>query len=232
MAHLVTDSAKLLVKLHGQGSRSIDLAGDTFTIGRKPENDLTIDDHTVSSRHAKIVKVQSVHFLEDLKSTNGTAVNGTAIDRVQLHDADVITIGQHRLIFQDNAPSHTASPSPPTDMDHTIAISGKHLSAGISAKVLVTRGKTDRLEYSLTKTANLIGAQEGAVIKLTGWFAPKAAALISARGCLFTISPSEGTKRLVVNGKEVSAQQSLKDGDVIEVAGVSITFYIMPPKTK
>ena len=38
MAHIVTDSAKLLVKLHGQGSRSIDLAGDTFTIGRKPEN--------------------------------------------------------------------------------------------------------------------------------------------------------------------------------------------------
>jgi pSer/pThr/pTyr-binding forkhead associated (FHA) protein len=232
MAHIVTDSAKLLVKLHGQGSRSIDLAGDTFTIGRKPENDLPIDDHTVSSRHAKIVRVQSVYFLEDLKSTNGTSVNGKAIDRVQLHDADVITIGQHRLIFQDNAPSHAASASSSADMDQTIAISGKHSSVGLSAKVLVTAGKTDRLEYHLTNTANLIGAQPGAAIQLTGWFAPKAAALISIRGSLCTISPSEGTKRLLVNGTPVSAQQSLKDGDVIEVSGVSMTFYIIRPKTK
>src|SRR5689334_6062988 len=226
MGHIVTESAKLLVKLQGQGSRSIDLAGDTFTIGRKPENDLPIDDHTVSSRHAKIIRVQSVYFLEDLKSTNGTAVNGKAIDRVQLHDADVITIGQHRLIFQDNAPSQTASASPSADLDQTMAISSKQPSSGFSAKILVTAGKTDRLEYQLTKTANLIGAQEGAAIQLTGWFAPKAAALISARGNLFTINPSEGTKRLLVNGKQVSAQQSLKDGDVIEVAGVSMTFYI------
>jgi len=66
MDNILTDSAKLLVKLHGQGSRSIDLTADSFTIGRKPDNDLPIDDHTVSSRHAKIVRVQSVYFIEDL----------------------------------------------------------------------------------------------------------------------------------------------------------------------
>jgi pSer/pThr/pTyr-binding forkhead associated (FHA) protein len=232
MANIVTDSAKLLVKLHGQGSRSIDLTADTFTIGRKPENDLPIDDHTVSSRHAKIVRVQSVYFLEDLNSTNGTAVNGKAIERAQLHDADVITIGQHRLIFQDTAVSHAPIASPSSDLDQTMAISSTHFSTGITAKVLVTAGKTDHLEYRLTKTANLIGAQEGAAIQLTGWFAPKAAALISNRGGLFVISPSDGIKRLLVNGKPVSAQQSLKDGDVIEVAGVSMTFYVNQPKTK
>ena len=74
--NILTGSAKLLVKLNGQGSRSIDLMTDSFTIGRKAENDLPIDDPTVSSRHAKIVRVQSVYFVEDLKSTNGTAVNG------------------------------------------------------------------------------------------------------------------------------------------------------------
>ncbi|HEX6531168.1 MAG TPA: FHA domain-containing protein, partial [Nitrospira sp.] len=99
---IIIGSAKLLVKLDGQGSRSIDLMTDGFTIGRKGDNDLSIDDPTVSSRHAKIVRVQSVYFLEDLKSTNGTAVNGKPVDRAQLHDADVITIGKHRLIFQDN----------------------------------------------------------------------------------------------------------------------------------
>lgn len=234
MGNALTDSAKLLVKLHGQASRSIDLTADSFSIGRKPENDLPIDDHTVSSRHAKIVRVQSVYFLEDLKSTNGTAVNGKPVERAQLHDADVITIGQHRIIFQDNAPSAATSVPASLDLDQTLAISGKHLAAApsITAKVVITSGKTDRLEYHLTKTANLIGSQEGAAIRLTGWFAPKAVALISSRGSGFTISPSEGSKRLLVNGREVSAPQTLKDGDGIEVAGVSMTFYIIAPRTK
>ena len=234
MGNILTDSAKLLVKLHGQGSRSIDLTADSFTIGRKPDNDLPIDDHTVSSRHAKIVRVQSVYFLEDLKSTNGTAVNGKPVERAQLHDADVITIGQHRIIFQDNANSAVASTSASSDLDQTMVISGKHLSPALSitAKVVITSGKTDRLEYHLTKPANLIGSQEGAAIRLTGWFAPKAVALISSRGSGFTISPSEGSKRLLVNGRDVSAPQALKDGDVIEVVGVSMTFYVIKPKTK
>ena len=234
MGNILTDSAKLLVKLHGQGSRSIDLTADSFTIGRKAENDLPIDDHTVSSRHAKIVRVQSVYFLEDLKSTNGTAVNGKPVDRAQLHDADVITIGQHRIIFQDNAPSRVVSASASSDLDQTMAISGTHFppAPSITAKIVVTSGKTDRLEYHLTKTANLIGSQEGAAIRLTGWFAAKAAALISSRGSGFTISPSEGNKRLLVNGRNVSAPQALKDGDVIEVASVSMTFYVIQPKGK
>ena len=234
MGNALTASAKLLVKLHGQASRSIDLTADSFSIGRKPENDLPIDDHTVSSRHAKIVRVQSVYFLEDLKSTNGTAVNGKPVERAQLHDADVITIGQHRIIFQDNAPSAATSVPASLDVDQTLAISGKHLAAApsITAKVVITSGKTDRLEYHLTKTANLIGSQEGAAIRLTGWFAPKAVALISSRGSGFTISPSEGSKRLLINGREVSAPQTLKDGDGIEVAGVSMTFYIIAPRTK
>ena len=234
MGNILTASAKLLVKVHGQGSRSIDLTADSFTIGRKPDNDLPIDDHTVSSRHAKIVRVQSVYFLEDLKSTNGTAVNGKPVERAQLHDADVITIGQHRIIFQDNATSAVASTSASSDLDQTMVISGKHLSPApsITAKVVITSGKTDRLEYHLTKTANLIGSQEGAAIRLTGWFAPKAVALISSRGSGFTISPSEGSKRLLVNGRDVSAPQALKDGDVIEVVGVSMTFYVIKPKTK
>ena len=234
MGDTVTIPAKLLVKLHGRGSRSINLTEDSFAIGRKSDNDLSIDDHTVSSRHAKIVRVQSVYFIEDLKSTNGTAVNGKPIERAQLHDADVITIGQHRLIFQDTAPAPVASTPAPSDLDQTIVMSGKPLTAvpSITAKILITAGKTDRLEYHLTKTANLIGSQDGAAIRLTGWFAPKSAALISSRGSVFTISPSQGTKRLMVNGKTVSAQQPLKDGDVIDVAGVSMSFYIIQPKSK
>lgn len=235
MADTITPTAKLLVKLQGQGSRTIDIARDSFTIGRKPDSDLPIDDHTVSSRHAKITRVQAVYFLEDLKSTNGTSLNGKPIDRAQLHDADVVTIGQHRIIFQEHVPAHTPTPSAPIDLDQTMVISGKGIrkaSTATKATVLVTAGKTDRLEYHLTKPSNVIGSQEGATIQLTGWFAPKSAAVIAHREGLYSISPSRDTKKLVVNGKIVAGHQPLKNGDEIEVAGVSMTFYLVPQKGK
>jgi pSer/pThr/pTyr-binding forkhead associated (FHA) protein len=234
MGYIVTNAAKLLVKLHGQGSRSVELERDCFTIGRKPDNDLLIDDHTVSSHHAKIIRVQSVYFLEDLNSTNGTALNGQAIERAQLHDADVITIGQHRIIFQDSGTVSTRVSSSALELDQTMAISSKSMQDGpsITARILVTGGKTDRLEYHLTKPSNLIGSQDDAAIRLTGWFAPKTAAWISGRGGGFTISPSQRNKPLLVNGKPVTVQQQLKDGDVIEVAGVSMTFYVVPPRAR
>ena len=234
MTHTATESAKLLVKLHGQGSRSINLMGDSFTIGRKPDNNLAIEDHTVSSHHARIVRVQSVYFIEDLHSTNGTALNGKSIERAQLYDADVITIGQHRIIFQDGTPAPAVASASASGMDATMAIRSQDLHAGghVTAKVVVTAGKTEHLEYHLIKPANLIGSQDGAAIRLTGWFAPKAAALISNHGGAYSISPSQGNKKLFVNGKEVSGLQPLKDGDGIEVAGISLTFYVNTPKGK
>ena len=231
---LVTNSAKLLVKLQGQGSTLVELERDSFTIGRRPDNDLSIEDHTVSSRHAKIIRVQSVYFLEDLKSTNGTAVNGQAIERAQLHDADVITIGQHRIIFQDSGTISACASSTSTGFDQTMALPSRSVHGGpsITARILVTAGKTDRLEYSLTKPSNLIGSQDGATIRLTGWFAPKTAALISGRAGGFTVSPSQCNKPLLVNGHPVTVQQQLNDGDVIEVAGVSLTFYVVQPNVR
>jgi hypothetical protein len=74
---------------------------------------------------------------------------------------------------------------------------------------------------------NVIGSQDGAVIQLTRWFAPKSAATIARRGNSYSISPSQGVKSLLVNGTDVGEQQDLKDGDQIEVAGVKLTFCLL-----
>jgi hypothetical protein len=87
-------------------------------------------------------------------------------------------------------------------------------------------GKTDSAEYPLTKQVTVIGSQDGAVIRLTGWFAPKSAATIARRGHSYSISPSQGVKALLVNGTDVVGQQELKDGDQIEVAGVTLRFCV------
>ena len=94
----------------------------------------------------------------------------------------------------------------------------------LAAKVLILAGKTERGEYPLTKHVNIIGSQDGSAIRLTGWFAPKSAATIARRGDSYSISPSQSAKSLLVNGTEVVGQQDLKDGDQIEVAGVTLRF--------
>jgi pSer/pThr/pTyr-binding forkhead associated (FHA) protein len=230
MPETLPQPAKLLVKLHGKGSQHIELTLDTVTIGRKTDNVLVIEDPAVSGHHARIVKIQAVFFLEDLKSTNGTALNGRPITRHQLRDADVITIGQHRLVFQENVAPSTATPAPFVDLDRTTVLRGTdRMPDGptLSAKVLVIAGKTDRVEYPLTKQVNVIGSQDGAVIRLTGWFAPKSAAMIARRGQSYSISPSRDAKYLLVNGTDVAGQQELKNGDQVEVAGVKLTFCIL-----
>ena len=230
MPETLPHPAKLLVKLHGKGSRHLDLTDEPMTIGRKADNALAIEDPAVSGHHARIVKVQAVFFLEDLKSTNGTAINGRPITRQQLRDADVITIGQHRLVFQEYATVNTAASAPFVDMDRTTVLRGTDRTPDgptLTAKVLIVAGKTDRLEYPLTKQVNVIGSQDGAAIRLTSWFAPKSAATIARRGQSYSISPSRGAKSLLVNGTDVVGQQDLKDGDQIEVAGVKLTFCVL-----
>ena len=230
MPETLPHPAKLLVKLHGKGSRHLDLTDEPVTIGRKADNVLAIEDPAVSGHHARIVKVQAVFFLEDLKSTNGTAINGRPITRQQLRDADVITIGQHRLVFQEYATVNTAAAAPFVDMDRTTVLRGTDRTPDgptLTAKVLIVAGKTDRLEYPLAKQVNVIGSQDGAAIRLTGWFAPKSAATIARRGQSYSISPSRGAKSLLVNGTDVVGQQDLKDGDQIEVAGATLMFCVL-----
>ena len=230
MPETLAQPAKLLVRLHGKGSQHIELTHETLTIGRKADNTLAIEDPAVSGHHARIVKVQAVFFLEDLKSTNGTAINGRPITRQQLRDADVITIGQHRLVFQENAAASTAAPAPFVDQDHTTLLRRTDRTSDgltLTAKVRIVAGKTDRVEYPLIKQVNVIGSQDGAVIRLTGWFAPKSAATIARRGHSYSICPSQGAKSLLINGTDIVGQQDLKDGDQIEVAGVTLTFCVL-----
>src|SRR5215510_13159843 len=200
MTHTATAHAKLLVKSHGQASKIIELATECFAVGRKADNDLAIDDQSISGHHARIIKIQSVFFLEDLKSTNGTSVNEKRVDRHQLRDGDIISIGRHRLIFQDISTAETAPVASSTDMDRTVVLSGGsqlHAVTAPSARLLVTSGKTDQMEYTLTKQVALIGSQVDAAIRLTGWFAPKAVARIARRGSQYSISPTHRTKKVL-----------------------------------
>jgi len=223
----------LLVKAPQGGTRECEMTRTPFTIGRKQDNDLCLDDPAVSGHHARIVQIQEVLFLEDLKSTNGSFVNEQKIDRRQLQDADSIRFGAHRVIFRDKqtpaADPAIAGEAPVTD--RTIVVSSSSGSApSVTARpvgiVEILSGKTDRPQYPLTKHVSLIGAQDDAVITLTGWFAPKTAAVISRRGETYVINQTDSGKRILINGRPIQKEHALRPGDVVEVAGITMRFML------
>jgi hypothetical protein len=233
---------KLLVKLHGAVIKEIKLDKSRLAIGRKPDNDIVLDDGSVSGHHARIVQIQSVFFVEDAGSSNGTFVAGKKTDRKQLVNGDQITIGQHSLVYQDEtqAPPAAAPPKPAGfDSDKTVVMTpelqrellkaqgGKAAAAVQTQKVVVLQvvsGSTDQKEYKLTGPTALIGSQDTALVKITGWFAPKRAAIINRQGGGYAVSMSEEGKKVYVNGVAIQNATSLKEGDLVEASGVTLRY--------
>jgi hypothetical protein len=79
--------------------KEIPLSKERTTIGRKPHNDIQIDNLAVSGEHAVIVTILNDSFLEDLGSTNGTLVNGQSVKKHFLQPNDIIELGKYKLKF-------------------------------------------------------------------------------------------------------------------------------------
>ena len=72
---------------------------EVMTIGRKDDNDISIENLAVSGHHAKILTIFDDSFLEDLDSTNGTYINCQPITKHPLKNGDVIVIWKHELRY-------------------------------------------------------------------------------------------------------------------------------------
>ena len=84
--------AKLILSLEGSVIREIPLDKERITIGRRPQNDIQIENLAVNGEHACIVTILNDSFLEDLGSTNGTLVNGHPTTKHILQNIRVLTI--------------------------------------------------------------------------------------------------------------------------------------------
>lgn len=92
---------KLVLSVGGRVLRELLIDRNRVTIGRRPYNDLLLDDLTVSGEHAIVhtgPKGESV--IHDLQSRNGTLVNGMPVMQQVLADGDVIDVGIYRIVYQ------------------------------------------------------------------------------------------------------------------------------------
>lgn len=213
---------KMIVSIDEVVIKEVQLTKDRTTLGRRPYNDIVIDNLAVSGEHAVLQMTGGDVFLEDLNSTNGTYVNGKAIKKKQLANGDSVEIGKYKIKFvADNAAQ---------DFDKTMVVqarpvaaatpSGFQVGAGDSvgmgafhAAIKVLSGAASGREVPLTKVVTTIGKPGVAV------------AAITKRQHGFVVHHVEGAGNPTLNGAPIGSDPiSLKNGDMIELAGTQMQF--------
>jgi general secretion pathway protein A len=98
--------ARILLATSGQTVSEHELFHGRLIIGRTPANDLQIDSRFVSRHHCQIVTTAQSCVIEDLNSTNGIFLQSKRVRYHNLNDGDVVTIGQHELLYIDERTRH------------------------------------------------------------------------------------------------------------------------------
>jgi pSer/pThr/pTyr-binding forkhead associated (FHA) protein len=142
--------AKLILSMDGLVLKEIPLVKGRTTIGRKPDNDIQIDNLAISGEHAAIVTILNDSFLEDLDSTNGTYVNGQPIKKHFLHFGDIIELGKYRLKYLAEATTKDLA----TEYEKPLSISPEGSTGGQAEP------DSQRLA-SATKSGGTAGGDQG-----------------------------------------------------------------------
>ncbi|MGZ5042113.1 MAG: FHA domain-containing protein, partial [Usitatibacter sp.] len=130
--------AKLILSVDGQVLKEYQLSKERTLIGRKPHNDIPIDNLAVSGEHAAIITILNDSFIEDLGSTNGTMVNGKPVKKHFLQNNDVVEIGKHKLKYFNDAPTAATA----ADFEKTMIIRNPAKAAPPPPKPEIGMGDT------------------------------------------------------------------------------------------
>ena len=221
---------KMIVSIDGVVIKEVQLTKDRTTLGRRPYNDVVIDNLAISGEHAVFQMTGNEVFIEDLNSTNGTYVNGKAAKKQQLHNGDTVEVGKYKIKFVSepagdgfektmmvkSGPGGFATPPPPVAQPAgaaALAPRSPTTASTSQASIKVLSGAASGREVPLTKVVTTIGKPGVAV------------AAITKRQHGFVVHHVEGAGNPSLNGSPIGTEPvSLKNGDLIELAGTQMQF--------
>ena len=223
---------KLVVSLDGVVIKEVQITKDKTTLGRRPYNDIVIDNLAVSGEHAVLQMVGADVFIEDLNSTNGTYINGKAIKKQLLSHNDTVEIGKYKikyLVDESSDYEKTMIMRPGSAQPGVSAPGALHATGGASgfgglggaapvvptqpASIKVLNGAAAGREVVLTKVVTTVGKPGVQVASIT------------KRPNGYAFSHVEGAIRPSVNGVTIVGDSvPLRNGDVIELAGTQMQF--------
>ena len=204
---------KMIVSIDGVIIKEVQLSKDRTSLGRRPYNDIVIDNLAVSGEHAVLQMSGSEVYVEDLNSTNGTYVNGKAVKKQLLQHNDIVEIGKYKISYLNEA--HQPA------VDNALAANGGNLGmaplpatgTAASAAIRVMSGAAAGREVALIKVVTTIGKPGVAV------------AAITKRPQGFVMTHVEGAEKPMLNGSPIGSEPvPLKNGDLLELAGTQMQF--------
>jgi pSer/pThr/pTyr-binding forkhead associated (FHA) protein len=219
----------------------------TMTIGRLSDNAVVIDNPAVSSHHACVFLDGNDFIVEDLQSTNGTFVNDTRVIRQALRHGDVVLVGKHKLVFDEQSVADLTAGdtgAKRSSNGETILVDPKQhprllgivMNAEARAKEMATAasqlgalrvvdGSADRQEYLLESHTSLIGRASWTLVRLKGWFKPGVAAAITRNHQGYVATRLRG--KMLINKQAMSGRHELREGDVLSVGGLTLAFHFV-----
>jgi pSer/pThr/pTyr-binding forkhead associated (FHA) protein len=220
--------AKLVLSLDGVVIKEVQLTKDKTTLGRRPYNDIVIDNLAVSGEHAVLQMMGADVYIEDLNSTNGTYINGKAVKKQQLRANDVLEIGKYKIKFLlDEHAEHdktmilrpgqglpgTGGPAAPALQSASNFGSFAPPAPVGPASVRVLNGTAAGREVPLTKVVTTVGKPGVQVASIT------------KRPSGYVFTHIEGATRPQINGQTLTVDAvPLKSGDIIDLAGTQMQF--------
>lgn len=209
---------KMIVSIDGVVIKEVQLTKDRTSLGRRPYNDIVIDNLAVSGEHAVLQMSGNEVFVEDLNSTNGTYLNGKAVKKQQLNNGDTVEIGKYKIKYVNEAASagfektmiiKAGSVAPAATAAAPASAGGGTGTAAIK----VMSGAAAGREVALVKVVTTIGKPGVAV------------AAITKRPQGFVVAHVEGVSKPTLNGAPIGVEPvPLKNGDVLELAGTQMQF--------
>jgi hypothetical protein len=247
--------AKLILSFEGTAMKTVELNKERTTIGRRPDNDIQVDNLAVSGLHAAVTTILNDSVIEDLNSTNGTLVNGELTQKHLLKHGDVIEIGKHAIKYIVDA----AAAAPYQDFAKTMVIKrpdaasqAPHAAHAEHAAPLTPTYTPAPAHAPMQAQAAppapapaAAPAREAALQILSGTAAGrvldlnKSLTTIGKAGvqvAVFTRRPVgifvthvEGDAFPLINGEPLGTQaRQLNDQDTIEIAGTKMSFFYKP----
>lgn len=236
----------LVISIDGAVIKEVQLTKERTTLGRRPYNDIVIENLAVSGEHAVLTITGGKVSIEDLRSTNGTYVNGRAVQKQDLLNGDLLDIGRYKIRFLDTAAVDMHAPaSPNQDVKKALAHISEEADSDY-AKLSSPSGFGEISSFASTIQGALSALPERhAVIRmLTGSLAGKevplfkvvttlgkpgvAIASITQKPHGFVLTQLEGkSEDLKLNGQVVGPLSvPLLNGDTVELAGSSMRFVV------
>lgn len=203
------------------------VTGDRLFIGRGTDNDIALENLSISRKHATLTRVGNKLVIEDLGSDNGLIVAGSRVARADLSPGDQVSIGKYSLTYatreeEDSlpVPSRALRRPSPAPVTETVMVGMPTRPPPPSLPGFEFEGR----RYPLGEQGATIGCASDASIRVCGFLvAPVHVQIVSdGRGGYRAIQVA-AWRPMRVNGR-ITRQTLLRAGDVIEIAGSSLRF--------